>query len=63
VLQKAGLAQEGRRREYVAARGREETIETHGILRWEWEARRRPQGLAPAALRPDVDRAPTESLG
>ncbi len=45
VLQKAGLAQEGRRREYVAARAREETIETHGILRWEWEAQRRPQGV------------------
>jgi RimJ/RimL family protein N-acetyltransferase len=51
VLEKAGLAQEGSRREYVAARGREETIETHGILRWEWEARAaRPQGIVPAAL-------------
>jgi RimJ/RimL family protein N-acetyltransferase len=52
VLEKAGLAQEGSRREYVAPRGREETIETHGILRWEWEARAaRPQGVAPAELR------------
>jgi RimJ/RimL family protein N-acetyltransferase len=51
VLEKAGLAQEGSRREYVAARGREETIETHGILRWEWEARAaRPQVTVPAAL-------------
>ena len=40
VLAKAGLVQEGSRREYVDARAREETIETHGILRWEWEARR-----------------------
>jgi RimJ/RimL family protein N-acetyltransferase len=63
VLQKAGLAQEGRRREYVAARAREETIETHGILRWEWEAQRRPQGIAPAALHPDAGHARTGAFG
>ncbi|MET0681689.1 MAG: GNAT family N-acetyltransferase [Burkholderiales bacterium] len=51
VLEKAGLAQEGSRREYVAARGREETIETHGILRWEWAARP-TQAIAPAAPYP-----------
>lgn len=60
VLEKVGLAQEGSRREYVPARGREETIETHGILRWEWEARAtRPQAIAPAALRPDPGSART----
>jgi RimJ/RimL family protein N-acetyltransferase len=63
VLQKAGLAQEGRRREYVAARAREETIETHGILRWEWEAQRRPPGIAPAALHPDAGHARTGAFG
>jgi ribosomal-protein-alanine N-acetyltransferase len=63
VLQKAGLAQEGSRREYVPARAREETIETHGILRWEWEAQRRAQGVSPAALHPAAGSARTESLG
>jgi RimJ/RimL family protein N-acetyltransferase len=62
VLEKAGLAQEGSRREYVAARAREETIETHGILRWEWEAQRRPQGIAPAALHPADGAARTGSF-
>jgi len=52
VLEKAGFAQEGSRREFVAPRGREETIETHGCLRWEWEAQRRPHGIAAAALAP-----------
>ena len=51
VLEKVGLVQEGCRREYVAARAREETIETHGILRWEWEAQHR--GSATPALHPD----------
>ena len=63
VLAKAGLAQEGSRREYVAARAREETIETHGILRWEWEAQRRLQGNAPPALHPDSGTGSTASLG
>ena len=40
VLAKSGLAHEGSRREYVAARGRDEVVETHGVLRWEWLARR-----------------------
>jgi RimJ/RimL family protein N-acetyltransferase len=64
VLEKAGLAQEGSRREYVAARGRQETIETHGILRWEWEARAaRPQAIAPAALHPGAGGARTGVFG
>jgi len=63
VLEKAGLAQEGSRREHVAARGREETIETHGILRWEWEGRTaRPQPIAPAALHPADAAARTGSF-
>jgi ribosomal-protein-alanine N-acetyltransferase len=37
-LDKSGFAQEGCRREYVAARGRKEIVVTHGLLRWEWEA-------------------------
>jgi ribosomal-protein-alanine N-acetyltransferase len=40
VLDKSGFAQEGCRREYVAARGRKEIVVTHGLLRWEWEAQR-----------------------
>jgi ribosomal-protein-alanine N-acetyltransferase len=63
VLAKAGLAQEGSRRAYVAPRGREETIETHGILRWEWEAQRRPQGVAAAALHPHAGAGRTATLG
>jgi RimJ/RimL family protein N-acetyltransferase len=64
VLEKAGLAQEGSRREYVAARGREETIETHGILRWEWEARiARAHGVAAAAPHPHAGAARTGMLG
>lgn len=61
VLAKAGLAQEGSRREYVAARAREETIETHGILRWEWEAQR--QGGAPAALHQEPGAGNTAMFG
>jgi RimJ/RimL family protein N-acetyltransferase len=40
ALAKAGLPQEGSRREYVAPRRRDEVVETHGVLRWEWLARR-----------------------
>ncbi len=47
VLAKAGLTQEGCRREHIAARGREEIVEMHGILRWEWEARRGTPAIAP----------------
>jgi [ribosomal protein S5]-alanine N-acetyltransferase len=54
VLDKSGFAQEGCRREYVAARGRKEIVVTHGLLRWEWEAHRtRPaSGHEPTAFRP-----------
>jgi len=40
VLDKSGFAQEGCRREYVAARGRKEIVVTHGLFPWEWEAQR-----------------------
>ena len=63
VLAKAGLVQEGCRREYVEARAREETIETHGILRWEWEAQRRLLGSAPPALHADSSAGRTAALG
>jgi RimJ/RimL family protein N-acetyltransferase len=46
VLEKLGFAHEGCRREFIAARGRDEIVELHGMLRWEWEAR---QGLRKAA--------------
>jgi RimJ/RimL family protein N-acetyltransferase len=39
VLEKLGFAHEGCRREFVAARDRDEIVELHGMLRWEWEAR------------------------
>jgi RimJ/RimL family protein N-acetyltransferase len=53
VLEKLGFAHEGCRREFVDARGREEIVEVHGILRWEWTARSEPRsresGFAHAA--------------
>ena len=39
VLEKIGFAHEGCHREYVAERGRSETVEQHGCLRWEYFAR------------------------
>jgi RimJ/RimL family protein N-acetyltransferase len=64
VLEKAGLAQEGSRREHVAARGRDETIETHGILRWEWEARAAgARGVAASLLHPAAAGGRTGTLG
>jgi ribosomal-protein-alanine N-acetyltransferase len=50
VLEKLGFWREGCRRDYVPARGRTEIVETHGLLRWEWEAQRAPQGIDPAVL-------------
>ncbi len=52
VLEKIGFTQEGSRRSYIAARGREDTVDTHGVLRWEWEALRRAQDLGRAASHP-----------
>jgi RimJ/RimL family protein N-acetyltransferase len=49
VLEKLGFAHEGCRREFVVARGREEIVELHGMLRWEWEARQGRRKAAPAA--------------
>jgi RimJ/RimL family protein N-acetyltransferase len=53
VLEKIGFAHEGCRREFIAARGRDEIVELHGMLRWEWEARtglhKRESDLARAA--------------
>ena len=63
MLAKAGLVQEGCRREYVEARAREETIETHGVLRWEWEAQRRLLGNAPPVLHADSPAGRTAALG
>jgi RimJ/RimL family protein N-acetyltransferase len=39
VLDKIGFAHEGCRREHIAARGRDEIVELHGMLRWEWVVR------------------------
>jgi RimJ/RimL family protein N-acetyltransferase len=53
VLEKIGFAHEGCRREFIAARGRDEILELHGMLRWEWAARtefrKRESDLARAA--------------
>ncbi|MGH8681489.1 MAG: GNAT family N-acetyltransferase [Burkholderiales bacterium] len=53
VLEKLDFAHEGCRREFVPARGRDEIVELHGMLRWEWaartELRQRESDLARAA--------------
>ncbi|HKC44672.1 MAG TPA: GNAT family N-acetyltransferase [Burkholderiales bacterium] len=49
VLEKLGFWREGCRRDYVPARGRIEIVETHGLLRWEWETQREQHGIDPAA--------------
>ncbi len=50
VLEKIGFAHEGRRRKFIAPRGRDELVELHGLLRWEWEARNaRRESAAPVA--------------
>jgi len=48
VLEKLGFWREGCRRDYVPARGRVEIVETHGLLRWEWETQRAQQESDPA---------------
>jgi RimJ/RimL family protein N-acetyltransferase len=48
VLEKVGLAHEGSHRGFVAERGRTETIERHGCLRWEYFARVGQCGSIPA---------------
>jgi RimJ/RimL family protein N-acetyltransferase len=49
VLDKLGFAHEGCRREFVPARGRDEIVELHGMLRWEWVVRNGWRDLARAA--------------
>jgi len=48
VLEKVGLAHEGSRRRFVPERGREECVEQHGCLRWEYFARVAQCGYAGA---------------
>jgi RimJ/RimL family protein N-acetyltransferase len=50
VLDKLGFAHEGCRREFIAARGRDEIVELHGMLRWEWIVRSGGRNVAPAAF-------------
>jgi [ribosomal protein S5]-alanine N-acetyltransferase len=50
VLEKLGFAHEGCRREFIPARGRDEIVELHGMLRWEWIVRSGPRNLAPAVF-------------
>jgi RimJ/RimL family protein N-acetyltransferase len=47
VLEKVGLVHEGSRCEFIAERGRTETIEQHGCLRWEYVARAGQWGCLP----------------
>lgn len=49
VLEKLGFVHEGSRRQFVVERGRAETVEQHGMLRWEYFARGAPLGFAPRA--------------
>jgi len=50
VLEKLGFAHEGCRREFIPARGRDEIVELHGMLRWEWVVRSGSRNVAPAVF-------------
>jgi RimJ/RimL family protein N-acetyltransferase len=57
VLEKLGFAHEGCRREFITARGRDEIVELHGLLRWEWEAQQGSHPTLPAVSRGAVTAA------
>jgi ribosomal-protein-alanine N-acetyltransferase len=50
VLEKLGFVHEGCRREHIPARGRNEIVELHGMLRWEWDAQRAARAAGESEL-------------